>query len=100
MVNPDVVGYAKTINHQKIIRKTQKQQPTENQTNTETQISLKVAVRFSHLDCQDLRLCPPSVTSLAIIYCFCIQQAVPTLLQQDTSWRRSLVCGRACELSN
>jgi len=29
-----------------------------------------------------------------------MQQAVPTLLQQDTRWWRSLVYGRACELSN
>jgi len=50
-VNPDVDSYAKTLNHRKIIRKTQKQQTTENETNTKTEISLKVAVRFSHLDC-------------------------------------------------
>jgi len=32
MVNPDVDGDTKTLNHQKILRKSQKQQwPTENQ---------------------------------------------------------------------
>jgi len=51
MVNPNVDMYAKSLNHRKIIRKTQKRQPTENQTNTKTEILLKVAVRFSHLDC-------------------------------------------------
>ena len=51
-VDPDGHSYAKTLNHRKTIWKTQKQQPTENQTNTKTEISLKVAVRFSHLDCQ------------------------------------------------
>jgi len=38
MVNPDVVGYTKTLYHQKILRKTQKQQPTENQKNTNIEI--------------------------------------------------------------
>jgi len=38
MVNPDVDGCTKTINHRKIIRKTQKQQPAENQNNTKTEI--------------------------------------------------------------
>jgi len=52
MVNPDVDSYAKTLNHRKIIRKTQKQQLTENQRNTKTEISLKVAVRVSYLYCQ------------------------------------------------
>jgi len=35
MVNPDVDGHTKTLNHRKIPRKTHKQQqPTENQKNT------------------------------------------------------------------
>jgi len=29
-VNPDVGGYTKTLYHRKILRKTQKKQPTEN----------------------------------------------------------------------
>jgi len=45
-------------------------------------------------------LLPPSVTLLAMIYCIYIYYAVPTQLQQDTSWCRSLVCGRVCKLSN
>jgi len=75
MVNPDVDSYAKILNHRKIIRKMQKKQPTENQTNIKIEISLKVAVRFSHLDCPGgvSPLCLPSVTSLAMIYCFCMQ---------------------------
>jgi len=75
MVNPDVHSYGKTLNHRKIIQKMQKKQPSENQTNIKTEISLKVGVRFSHLDCQGgiSPLCLPSVASLAVIYCFCIQ---------------------------
>jgi len=38
MVNPGVDGYTKTLNHWKIIRQTQKQQPNENQNNTKTEI--------------------------------------------------------------
>ena len=38
MVNLDVDGYTKTLNHRKIFRQTQKQQPTENQNNTKTKI--------------------------------------------------------------
>jgi len=38
-VIPDVVGYTKTLNHRKILRKTQNnQQPTENQKNTKIEI--------------------------------------------------------------
>jgi len=33
-------------------RNAKKQQPTENQTNTKTEISFEVADRFSYLDCQ------------------------------------------------
>ena len=40
--------YAKTRNH----RKNAQKQPTENQTNIKTEISLKMAVRFSNLHCQ------------------------------------------------
>ena len=40
MVNPDVDGYAETLNHRKITVKRKKQQSTENQTNTNTEISL------------------------------------------------------------
>jgi len=36
-MNLDVDGYAKTLNHRKIIRKTKKQQPTENQKNSKTE---------------------------------------------------------------
>jgi len=74
MVNPDADSYAKTLNHRKIIGKTQITQPTENQTNTKTAISLKVAVQFSHLDCQAgiSPLYLLSTTSLATIYWFCI----------------------------
>jgi len=72
MVNPDVDSYTKTLNHRKTIRTTQIKQPTEYQTNTKTNISLKVAVQFSHLDFQggNSPLCPLSVTSLAMIWCF------------------------------
>jgi len=38
MVNPDVDGYTETLNHQEILRKTQKEQPTENQTNTKNEV--------------------------------------------------------------
>jgi len=39
MVNPGVDGYTKTLNNWKILQKTQrKQQPIENQTNTQTEI--------------------------------------------------------------
>jgi len=65
MVNPDVDGYAKTLNHRKIIRKTRKkQQSTENQTNTKTEISLEVAVRFSHLDFQGVHFNPSASRKL------------------------------------
>ena len=67
MANPDVDTYAKTLNHRKIVRKSQTQKLTENQTYAKTEISLKVAVRFSHLDCQgrgNSPRCPLSVTSL------------------------------------
>jgi len=36
MVNPVVYGYTETLNHQKILRKTQKN--TENQKNTKTEV--------------------------------------------------------------
>jgi len=38
MVNLDVDGYTKTLNHRKIIRKMQKKQLTENQNNSKTEI--------------------------------------------------------------
>jgi len=39
MVNPDVDGYTKTVNHRKVLRKMEKkEQPTENQNNTKTEI--------------------------------------------------------------
>jgi len=38
LVSADVDGYTKTLNHQEILRKTQKEQPTENQENTKTKI--------------------------------------------------------------
>jgi len=38
MVNPVVDGYTKILNHRKIIRKTQKQQPTEYQKNPKTEV--------------------------------------------------------------
>jgi len=76
MVNLDVGGYTKTINHRNIIRKMQKkQQPTENQINTKTEYKLSVA-RFSHLACQEggkSTLCPLSVTSPAMIFCIYVQ---------------------------
>jgi len=58
-----------TLNHQKKSKKRKKQQPTENKTNTKTEISLKMAVRFSHIECQGgiPPPCLPSVTSLAMI---------------------------------
>jgi len=58
-----------TLNHQKKSKKRKKQQLTENKTNTKTEISLKMAVRFSHIECQGgiSPLCLPSVTSLAMI---------------------------------
>jgi len=63
MVNPDVDSCAEILNHQKIIRKTQKQQPTETQTNTKTEMSLEAAVRFSHLDCQGGQFAPLPLVS-------------------------------------
>jgi len=56
MVNPDVDGCAKTLNHRKIIRQTQKNKLLK--TNTKTEKSLKVAARFSHLDCQERHFAP------------------------------------------
>jgi len=44
MVNLDVDGYTKTLNHRKTIRKMQKKQPTGNQNNTKTE---KLEVRPS-----------------------------------------------------
>jgi len=41
MVNPDMDGYGKTLNNRKILRKTQKTQPNENQTNTKTEMQAK-----------------------------------------------------------
>jgi len=38
LVNPEVDGYTKTLHHRTILRKTQQQQPTENQKNTKTEI--------------------------------------------------------------
>jgi len=38
MANADVDGETKTLNDRKTIRKTQKQQPTENQKNAKTEI--------------------------------------------------------------
>jgi len=38
MVNPDVDGYTKTLNHRKIFRETKTQPPTENLKNTKTEI--------------------------------------------------------------
>jgi len=38
IVNPNVDGYTKILNHRKILRKAQKQQPPENQKNTKTEI--------------------------------------------------------------
>jgi len=38
MVNPGVDGKTKTLNPRKIIRKTQKQQPTENQKHAKIEI--------------------------------------------------------------
>jgi len=59
MVNPNVDSYAKTLNHRKSSRnRKKKRQPTENQRNTKNELSLKVAVRFSHLDCQGRNLAP------------------------------------------
>jgi len=37
-MNPDVDGCAKTLNHRKLLRKTQKKQPNENQNQTKTEI--------------------------------------------------------------
>jgi len=36
-MNLDVDGYAKTLNHRKILEKRKKQQPTENQKNSKTE---------------------------------------------------------------
>jgi len=44
--------------------KNAKKQPTENQTNTKNEISLKVAVRFSHLDCQGGGIRPSAPSQL------------------------------------
>jgi len=38
MVDPDVDGCVETLNHRKILRKTQKKQPTDNQRNIKTEI--------------------------------------------------------------
>jgi len=45
MLNPDVDGYTKTLNHRKILQKRKKQHPTEN---------------------QKIPSCPPPVTPLSI----------------------------------
>jgi len=57
MVNPDVDGCAKTLNHRKIIRQTQKNNKLL-KTNTKTEKSLKVAACFSHSDCQERHFAP------------------------------------------
>jgi len=49
MVNPDEDSYVNTLNHRTIICKTRK---TTTYLKPNTGISLKGAVRFSHLDCQ------------------------------------------------
>jgi len=50
IVNPDVDSY--NLKSPEKIRKTQtKKQPTENQTNIKTEISLNMVVRFSHIEC-------------------------------------------------
>jgi len=48
MVNPDVDSYAKALNHRKMIWKTQK---TTTYWILKPKYHLKVAVRFSDLDC-------------------------------------------------
>jgi len=58
MVNSDVDSYAKTLNHRKIIRKTQK---NNNQLKTKGILTPKyhlMAVRFSHLECQRRHFAP------------------------------------------
>jgi len=40
MVNPDVDGYVKTLNHRKILWKSQKEQPTEYQKNIKPKYKL------------------------------------------------------------
>jgi len=82
MVNPDVDGYAKTLNHRKIIWKTQK-----NSNLLKTNECLNRNIAWGGGPVFTFKLpgfapLPPSVTSLAMIYFVCIQQAVPTLLQQ------------------
>jgi len=75
MVNPVEDSYSKTLNYWKIIRKTQK---SNSLLKTKSILKLKYklsGVRF-HLACQgggNSLLCPPSVTSLAMIYCIHIQ---------------------------
>jgi len=70
MVNPEVDNYAKTLNHRKNIRNNL----LKIKRILKDVISLKVAVQFSHLDCQ-AGISPVyllSTKSLAMIYCFCI----------------------------
>ena len=68
MANPDVDTYAKTLNHRKIVRKSQTQKLTENQTDAKTEISLKVAVRFSHLIAKEGGIRPSAPCQLRHCY--------------------------------
>jgi len=76
MVNPDVDSHAKTLNHRKIIRKTQK---NNNLLKTKGIQKLKYHLRWRpgfHIWIArggTSPICLPSVTSLAMIYCFCMQ---------------------------
>jgi len=76
MVNPNVDSYAKTLNHRKIIRKTQKTttycKPNEYY-NRNINSSGGPVFTFRLPGRVNSPLCHPSVVSLAVIYCFSIQ---------------------------
>jgi len=79
MVNPVVDGYTKALNYRKIVRKIQKY---NNLLKTKRILKPKYKlreVRFSYLACQAERHFPPSVTSLAMIYCIYIQYKLSLL---------------------
>jgi len=65
MVNPDVDGQTKTLNHRKIIRKTHKNNKV---LKTKRMLKQKYKFRWDWL-LHYSPLYPPSVTPLAMIYC-------------------------------
>ena len=59
MANPNVVGYTKTLNHQKILEKRKK--TTENQSNTEPNCKLSEGPSFTFtVACRREQFTPPA----------------------------------------